>query len=154
MTKIYNRSSERKRRKILRNNMPSAEVIVWSRIQKKQLLDCKFRHQFSIGPYIVDFYSTELELAIEIDGDSHFATDAEIKDNFRQLFIEQHGIRFLRFINSDVYKNLNGVLQSIYEMIEELRREKASSALLTPCVQQKDASPLTKGDKKHEEFLI
>jgi len=154
MTKIYNRSSQREQRKSLRNHMPSAEVIVWSKLQKKQLLDCKFRRQFSIGPYIVDFYSAELKLAIEIDGDSHFTAGAEVKDNFRQPFIEQHGIRFLRFTNGDVYKNLNGVLQSIYEMIEALRNEKASRALLTPCVQQKDASPLTKGDKNHKDFLI
>ena len=148
MTIIYNRSSERTRRKQLRNSMPSAEVIIWSRLQNRQLLGCKFRRQFSIGPYIVDFYSAELKLAIEIDGDSHFTAGAEAKDGRRQLFIEQHGIRFLRFINSDVYKNLNGVLQSIYELIEELRKEKGSCALLTPCVQQKDASPLKKGDKK------
>ncbi|HMD13393.1 MAG TPA: endonuclease domain-containing protein [Bacteroidota bacterium] len=152
MTKIYNRSSQREQRKSLRNHMPSAEVIVWSRLQKKQLLGCKFRRQFSIGHYIVDFYSTELKLVIEIDGDSHFTTGEEANDRLRQSFIEQHGIRFLRFTNVDVYKNLSAVMQSIYEMIEGLRKEKSSFALLTLCVQQQDASPLTKGDKNIRTF--
>ena len=127
--------------------MPSAEVIVWSRIQKKQLLGCKFRRQFSIGPVHCRFLFEELKLAIEIDGDSHFTTDSKAKDGSRQLFIEQHGIRFLRFTNVDVYKNLNGVLQSIYEMIEELRKEKGSFAL-DPLRPTKGRVPVNEGGQK------
>ncbi|MBI1803755.1 MAG: endonuclease domain-containing protein [Ignavibacteriae bacterium] len=147
MTNIYNRLSERERRKHLRNNMPSAEVIVWSRLQRRQIHGCKFRRQFSVGPYVLDFYSAELKLAIEIDGDSHFQAGAETYDKARQISIEQLGVKFLRFTNIDVYKNLKGVFESISETIQEMKRDKAS-AQQTPCVQQQDASPLTKGDKK------
>ena len=148
MTSIYNRSSERELRKHLRNSMPSAEVIVWSRLQKRQLHGCKFRRQFSVGSYVLDFYSTELKLAIEIDGDSHFQAGADTHDRARQTSIEQLGVKFIRFTNNDVYRNLGGVLDLISETIQKIKKDKASSAQRTPCVQKQDASPLNEGGQK------
>ena len=148
MTNIYNRSNERELRKHLRNNMPSTEVIVWSRLQKRQLHGCKFRRQFSVGSYVLDFYLTELKLAIEIDGDSHFRAGADAYDKARQTSIEQLGVKFLRFTNNDVYRNLRGVLESISETIQKMKKDRASSMQRTPCVQKRDASPLNEGGQK------
>ncbi|MGD0919462.1 MAG: DUF559 domain-containing protein [Thermodesulfobacteriota bacterium] len=72
MTKIYNRTVEENNRKILRKNMPKAEVILWSRLKGKRLDGYKFRRQFSVAQFVVDFYCPRLKLAIEVDGDSHF----------------------------------------------------------------------------------
>lgn len=102
--------------------MPRAEVILWSRIRKKQILDCRFRRQYSVGSYVLDFYCPEIKLAIEIDGESHFRSLAEEYDKAREDEIKQVGIQFLRFQNTDVYKNLNRVLQTIYEKVEEIRK--------------------------------
>jgi very-short-patch-repair endonuclease len=85
----------------------------------KQLENCKFRNQYSLDR--LDFYSPELKLAIEIDGESHFQEGVAQYDKERQIFIESAGIQFLRFTNRDVYENLNGVLETIAYKIRELR---------------------------------
>jgi len=121
MTKIYNRTSEKEKRRLLRNNLTKAEIIIWSRLQRKQVLGYKFRRQFSVGSYVLDFYCPELKLAIEIDGTSHFKEGAEEYDHNRQESIEQLGIRFLRFTNTNIYRNLSGVLQTIVGTINALK---------------------------------
>jgi very-short-patch-repair endonuclease len=97
--------------------MPQAEVMLWARLRGKNLNGWKFRRQYSVGPYIVDFYCVESKLAIEIDGESHFVEGAEEYDRRRQVFIESIGIRFLRITNTDVYENLDGVLETIMQQL-------------------------------------
>ena len=57
---------------MLRNNMPKAELILWSTLKSKGLDEYKFRRQYSVAQFVVDFYCPRLKLAIEVDGDSHF----------------------------------------------------------------------------------
>ncbi len=112
--------SEKERRQSLRNSLPSAELILWSRLKNRQICAQKFRRQFSFGPYVVDFYCPALKLAIEIDGDSHFQPGEQEKDRTRQQFIESTGVQFLRFRNIEVRQNLRGVLETIYRKIQSL----------------------------------
>ena len=121
MTKLYNRISEKDKRQSLRNNMPPAEQLVWARLKGKQIENCKFRRQYSVGAFVIDFYTVEIKLAIEIDGDSHFTDGAEVADRERQSFIESSGIRFLRFTNRQVYEELDAVIEAISQMICTLR---------------------------------
>ena len=121
MTFIYNRTSEKLKRKQLRQNMTNCEKIIWAKLKNKQVENCKFRNQYSVAEFVVDFYCPELKLAIEIDGDSHFVEGAIEYDRDRQKFIESLGICFLRFTNDDVYHRLDGVLEKIVERIRELR---------------------------------
>jgi very-short-patch-repair endonuclease len=97
--------------------MPPAEFILWSKLRSKSLNGCKFRRQYSIGTYIVDFYCPQLKLAIEIDGESHFIDGADSYDRNRQAIIESFGVNFLRFTNTDVYERLEGVIDKILERI-------------------------------------
>jgi very-short-patch-repair endonuclease len=60
--------------------MPDAEIILWSRLKQGQVLGYKFRRQFGIAGFVVDFYCPKLRLAIEVDGDTHFVGDAPQKD--------------------------------------------------------------------------
>jgi very-short-patch-repair endonuclease len=119
MTRLFNKTPEKEKRRILRKNMPPAETILWSKLRGKNLHGCKFRRQYSIGPYIVDFYSPKLKLAIELDGESHFVEGALERDNVRQAFIESAGITVLRFTNCDIYDRLEGVIEKILEKIPE-----------------------------------
>jgi very-short-patch-repair endonuclease len=121
MTKLYNKTSEKDKRQSLRNNMPLAEQLIWARLKGKQVENCKFRRQYSVGAFVIDFYTVEIKLAIEIDGDSHFADGAEVADRERQSLIEASGIRFLRFTNRQVYEELDGVIEAISQMICTLR---------------------------------
>ena len=113
MTEFFNRSSEKERRRQLRREMPQAEAILWLRLKNRQLQGFRFRRQYSIGPYVLDFYCPELKLGIEIDGDSHFHAGAQEYDRKRQDFIDSFGIQVLRFLNTDVYESIEGVLETI-----------------------------------------
>ena len=113
MSQVFNRSEEREKRRRLRRNVPKAEAVVWSRLKGKQLLGYKFRRQYSVGPYVLDFYCPSLKLAVEIDGDSHYKMSAQDGDQARQAYIESFGIGFLRFTNEEVYQELENVLAAI-----------------------------------------
>src|SRR5271157_5890117 len=126
MTLHFNRSTEKNKRRRLRNSMPDAEVILWSRLKGRQLLGCKFRRQYSVGSFVIDFFSVEIKLGIELDGDSHFQTGAPEYDRKRQQFIESFGIRIVRILNTDVYENLDGVLEMIGREVLE-RRERGKT---------------------------
>ncbi|MBS1494767.1 MAG: endonuclease domain-containing protein [Bacteroidetes bacterium] len=116
--KFFNRSENKKLRKELRLNQPKAEQVLWQKIKAKRFLGIKFRRQHGIGPFIIDFYNTELKLAIEIDGDSHFNEESLQKDNSRTNYLEKEGIEVLRFTNTDVYKNIGWVLEQLKIYIE------------------------------------
>jgi very-short-patch-repair endonuclease len=103
---------------MLRRNLPKAEVILWSRLKNKELDGYKFRRQYSVGRFVIDFYCPRLKLAIEVDGDSHFSQESEVCDRERQRFIESFKISFLRFTNKDIYENLDGVLATIKTRME------------------------------------
>lgn len=115
--KLYNKASETYWRKMLRGNMPQPETVLWFRLRRKQL-GYKFRRQYSVDSYVVDFYCPEFRLAIEIDGDSHFTMKAKRYDANRQALIEACGISILRFTNDEVMKNVDGVLAAILERIK------------------------------------
>ena len=123
MNEYFNQESEKEKRRRLRNAMPDAEVILWSRLKGRQLLGCKFRRQHSVGAFVIDFYSPEIRLAIELDGDSHFREGAREYDQQRTQFIERFGIRVMRILNSDVYENLGGVLEMIGNEVLKRRGE-------------------------------
>jgi very-short-patch-repair endonuclease len=123
MNEYFNQESEKEKRRRLRNTMPDAEVILWSRLKGRQLLGCKFRRQHSVGAFVIDFYSPEIRLAIELDGDGHFREGAREYDQQRTQFIERFGIRVMRILNSDVYENLGGVLEMIGNEVLKKREE-------------------------------
>jgi very-short-patch-repair endonuclease len=122
MTEVFNKEELKARRRSLQKNMPRAEVILWSKLKNKQILGKRFLRQYSVDQYVLDFYCPELKLAIEVDGDSHFVPGAEEQDKARQEHIEAFGIQFLRFTNEDVYNNIDGVCQSVYNVVDELRK--------------------------------
>ena len=85
--------------RVLRKNSTLAEVLLWKNI-KNQALGVQFHRQVPMLDYIVDFYCHELMLAIEIDGNSHDFRYFE--DSKRQNKLEDEGVEFIRFSDSDV----------------------------------------------------
>jgi very-short-patch-repair endonuclease len=102
----------------LRNNSTLGEVMLWKQLRNKQMLGYDFHRQRPIDQFIVDFYSPKLKLAIEIDGGSHETEDAFEKDKARQARLESLGIKLLRFKESEVRKNMRGVLDVIEHWIK------------------------------------
>jgi very-short-patch-repair endonuclease len=101
----------------LRSNMTGPEAQLWSRLRARQLQGLKFRRQHGIGPYIVDFYCPEQSLVIEVDGDSHADADQVVKDRQREQYLQSLGLRIIRYINDDILKNLDGVLENLAERL-------------------------------------
>jgi len=118
--KVFNKHIYKTQRQILRRSMPNPEQVVWSRIRRKQLNGCRFRRQYGVENYVIDFYSSELRLAIEIDGNNHFTNKTKKFDKKRQAFIESYGIKFLRFTNKEVTENIDGVLGEILKIVETI----------------------------------
>jgi len=119
MTKLYNKSSAKGVRRCLRRNMPPAESILWLHLRNKRLDGSKFRRQYSIGKYVVDFYCPKARLVIEIDGPTHLSKIAIGYDQTRQQQIESYKIRFLCMTNTDIYDNIEGVLDRIITIVKE-----------------------------------
>ncbi len=97
--------------KRLHRNMTEAEARLWSRLRAHRMKGLHFRNQHAIGPYVVDFCASRLKLIIEVDGSQHL--DPEDRDNRRTAFLESKGYRVLRFWNSDVMNDIDGVMRAI-----------------------------------------
>ncbi|MCM4170963.1 DUF559 domain-containing protein [Arenibacter sp. TNZ] len=106
--------------KKLRNNMTMGEISLWRELKNKKL-GVRFSRQIPIDNYIVDFYCKELQLALEVDGSVHFIEGQQEKDTIRQNRLEYLGVRFIRFSDSDVKNNLNGVLEEIKKIILNIK---------------------------------
>jgi len=148
MTKIFNKSSEKLKRQQLRNNSTQAELILWSRLRGKQIYNCKFRRQYSIDYFVIDFYAPEIKLAIEVDGDSHFLNNQTREyDQERQEVIESFGLVFLRFTNDQVYQELESVLDAIALKVAELKKM-SSDLTIAPTL------PLLRGGRIGSNFFL
>jgi len=125
MTKLFNQSGQKQKRRDLRKEMTSAEGIIWSRIRNHRI-DYKFRRQFSIGSYIADFYCSELKLVLEIDGGQHFEDKAVEYDEARTKYFNNLGITVTRYTNADVRRNIISVMDNIIERCKELTSSRPS----------------------------
>ncbi len=110
---IYNVDAKKIRRKELRNSSTAAEAVLWTRLKESQLEGKKFRRQTGIGPYIVDFFCPECRVVVELDGAPHFGPNAAEYDASRTKYLEEKGIRVIRFENKSVYKDVESVLEEI-----------------------------------------
>ncbi len=95
----------------MRREPTAAENALWQKLRRKQLLGHKFRRQHTIDRFIVDFYSRDAKLIIEVDGPIHMYT--KVEDAIRQEFLESLGFRVIRFKNADVLSNIDAVLDEI-----------------------------------------
>lgn len=103
----------------LRKNSTLSEILLWSELKNRQILGFQFHRQVPLLDYIVDFYCHELQLAIEIDGDSHSNEDIAEKDEIRQTSLEAKGVHFLRFDDLEVKQNKDVIINDIINWIEQ-----------------------------------
>jgi len=101
----------------LRVNQTKPENLLWFHLRNKKL-GYKFRRQFSIGNYVVDFYCHDLKLIIEVDGVDHINKfDYDIE---RQKFLKEKGFKIIRYSNKAIISELNFVLDDISEQIKKI----------------------------------
>ena len=98
----------------LRNDMTDAERMLWRHLRNRELTGIKFRRQYPICRYVVDFVCLEAGLVIELDGGQHAAS---LADAPRTLTLEQQGYLVLRFWNNDVLTQTDAVLAVIFDAV-------------------------------------
>ena len=124
---------ERARR--LRNSATDAERCLWRHLRGQQLAGYKFRRQYPLGGYIVDFICIPARLVVELDGGQH--QDAAAYDAQRTRFIEDQGYRVLRFWNDDVLLRIESVVAEVFRHLEAWAEARATPPQ-PPCKQGRE----------------
>ena len=101
----------------LRAEMTEAEVKLWLKLRKNQLLGYKFRRQHPIFLFIVDFYCHKAKLVVEVDGKVHEDPEQQEYDENRTYELENLGLTVIRFTNEEVLKNMDHVVQQIQKQL-------------------------------------
>lgn len=99
----------------MRNQMPDAETLLWKLLRNRRVAGAKFRRQHAVGRYILDFYCAEKQLAIELDGGQHAEQNAY--DSRRDAYLNEQGIRVLRFWNNQMLQETEAVLEVLYSAL-------------------------------------
>lgn len=105
-----------RRARTLRNNLTDTERCLWSRLKRKQINGHKFRRQFPLGPYIVDFVCLEARLIIEVDGGQH--AEQTQKDELRDKWLISQNFHVLRFWDNDVPRETDVVVETIVQALK------------------------------------
>ena len=100
--------------------MTDAERHLWSKLRMRQLKGFQFYRQRIIGDYIVDFFCHRAKLVIEVDGGQHYSDEMAQTDRKRDEYLQNHGLRVLRFTDTEVLNNIEGVIERILENMEGL----------------------------------
>ena len=117
MTVLFNPRGLVERRRQLRRNQTKAEAVLWSEL-RGGALGVRFRRQFGVDGYIVDFYCPRARLVIEVDGETHSTPKELAYDAERQSCITSLGLRVLRFTNQEVLEDMERVLEVVRDSLE------------------------------------
>jgi len=112
-TKLFNLIPQLNFRKILRQNSTKSELLLWSKLRNNQL-GFKFRRQYGVGKYILDFYCPKLKLAVEVDGLTHSDEKVYDKDVIRENYLKNLGIVVKRYSTQQIFDKLDEVLDDLY----------------------------------------
>ncbi|MCW5692817.1 MAG: DUF559 domain-containing protein [Pseudolabrys sp.] len=105
------------RARSLRRDMTEAEHRLWWHLRRLRVGEGHFRRQATIGPYFADFAHHQARLVIELDGSAHMEAQTAAKDSARTRYLATLGYEVLRFWNTDVLTNTEGVMTLIHEAL-------------------------------------
>ena len=103
----------------LRNDSTLGEILLWNYLKGKQMMGYDFHRQKPLLKYIADFYCAELNLVIELDGDSHQCEEQQLKDQEKDKALSGYNIKVLRIFESEVRHDIDNVLRAIQFFIED-----------------------------------
>ena len=109
-----------------RNNMTVAEELIWQKVLRYKQTGYKFTRQKPINRFILDFYCSKLNLAIEIDGSSH--NKKKGTDEMRDRFLFQIGITTVRFTNEQIINNIENVNKEVLKVCSSLALSRGGSS--------------------------
>ena len=117
----------------LRKEQTDAEQLLWQLLRNRQFCGLKFRRQYPMAPYVLDFYCDEERLGIELDGGQHNEPDKKRTDKERTTFLEGKNVKVIRFWNNEVLQETEAVLEQLYNSLESL-----TPPSLTPTLSQRE----------------
>lgn len=103
--------------KQLRKEMTKEERHLWYDFLRTYPV--RFSRQKVLGKYIVDFYSAQAKLIIELDGSQHYEKDNAEKDAERTAFLKGYGLTIIRIPNNAVNNNFRGVCEYIDTIVKQ-----------------------------------
>src|SRR6478672_11151122 len=103
----------------MRREPTPAEEAMWRLLRNRRLAGFKFRRQHPLGLYIADFYAPSAALVLELDGDTHATPEGIEHDRVRHAYLESLGLAVVRFWNSELKDNPDGVLDRICELCRQ-----------------------------------
>ena len=101
----------------LRKALTPEEQKLWYLLRSRRFYNYKFRRQFVIGNYIVDFCCYKNKLIVELDGGQHNESVNILKDKQRQKYLEKLGYKILRVWNNEINENIEGLAERILELL-------------------------------------
>jgi very-short-patch-repair endonuclease len=105
-----------RRARRLRRELTPPEARLWMALRRRQAAGLYFRRQHPIGPYVLDFYCDSARLCVEVDGFAHVTGDHPRRDERRDAWLADRGVRTLRIDARDVRDELDGVVGLIVAM--------------------------------------
>jgi very-short-patch-repair endonuclease len=106
--------------KELRKSETEAEKILWTKLNKNQILGLQFRRQHPIKIFIADFYCARIKLIIEVDGSIHEIVENQEHDLGRTQILNDYGITLLRFTNKQIFDEIDATVEQIKTVAEGL----------------------------------
>ncbi|HVZ38029.1 MAG TPA: endonuclease domain-containing protein [Candidatus Kapabacteria bacterium] len=119
MNPLFNHIHLKELRRRLRRDQTYAEMVMWSQLRAHRPGGYKFYRQFSVGPYVLDFFCAHCNLAVELDGYHHFTEEGRLHDARRTKYLNEQGIRVIRFTNEEFLADPNGTTRSILAALAE-----------------------------------
>jgi very-short-patch-repair endonuclease len=109
----------------LRRELTEAEKVLRNRLRKKQVQGVQFFRQRPIGNYIVDFFAPKARLIVEVDGSQHLTESMVRRDKLRDDYLAHLGLLVLRFPDSEVFRETEGVMEVIFRKVSERCNQKS-----------------------------
>jgi very-short-patch-repair endonuclease len=107
--------------RVLRKRSTFSETLAWNLLRDRRLFDLKFRRQYVVRGFVLDFYCFDLKLAVEIDGSIH--DTQKDRDAMRQEIIEREGISFVRISADDLVESPERLVEKIQDFISTNKTE-------------------------------
>jgi very-short-patch-repair endonuclease len=109
----------------LRKNETAAEKVLWSKLNRNQILGLQFRRQHPINMFIADFFCPKIKLVIEVDGSIHEIPEYNTHDTGRTDFLNDHGITVIRFKNEQIVNEIDYTINEIVNVSRQLLDQKS-----------------------------
>jgi very-short-patch-repair endonuclease len=109
--------------KELRKSETEAEKILWSKLNRNQILGLQFRRQHPINIFIADFYCARIKLIIEVDGSIHEIVENKEYDLSRAQILNDFGITLIRFTNEQIFEDIDSAVEQIKTIAQSLLRQ-------------------------------